>query len=231
MALADLHRIIIATALQAARSAGFRDVALGGGNALIVRAGSLRATHDVDLFCRKPADLPALAAVVIEALEAAGYSVERREDAEGWWADDEEEQDEDSGQLVELVVSTADGEAEAEVQIAYFDYTEDGLVPGLGPVLSRDDLAGWKTTTIANRAAVRDYVDYALLRRWYTMERLFELAAERDPGLTPADYADAAVRLDRLDDKDLDPYLAPGQDAADVRAAFAGWPRGTRRDA
>jgi hypothetical protein len=76
----------------------------------------------------------------------------------------------------------------------------------------------------------RDYVDYALLRKWYTKERLFELAAERDPGLVPADYADAAVHLDRLDDRDLAPYLAPGQDAAAVRAAFADWSRDTRRD-
>jgi hypothetical protein len=225
--VADFHRIIISTALEAARAAGFRDVALGGGNALIVRAGSSRRTQDVDLFCRKAADLPAIATVIVEAIEASGYRVERREDEQAWW------EDEEAG-IVELIVSAPGGsleaEVQAEVQIAYFYYAEDEVVPGLGPVLSLDDLGGWKTTTIASRMAERDFVDYALLRKWYTKERLFELAAERDPGLGPADYADAAVHLDRVKDSDLDPYLAPGQDAAAVRAAFADWSRDTRRD-
>ena len=224
MPLADFHRIIISTALEAAQGAGFHDVALGGGNALIVRAGSLRRTQDVDLFCRKAADLPAIATVVIEAIEASGYRVERRDDRQGWW-------DEAEAEIVELIVSAPGGSVETEVQIAYFDDAEGDVVPGLGRVLSLDDLGGWKTTTVANRMAERDYVDYALLRRWYTKERLFELAAERDPGLGPADYADAAVRLDlQIKDRDLAPYLAPGQDAAAVRAAFADWSRDTRRD-
>ena len=83
MALAAFHRIIISTALQATQAAGFHDVALGGGNALIVRAGSLRATQDVDLFCRTACDLPAIAAVVVEAVKAVGYRVERRESQQG----------------------------------------------------------------------------------------------------------------------------------------------------
>ena len=223
MPLADFHRIIISTALKAARAAGFNGVALGGGNALIVRAGSPRRTQDVDLFCRKPAELPAIAAAVIDALEAVGYRVRRRKSKLGWW-------DEEEGQIVELIVSAAGG-SKAEVQIAYFYYAEDEDVPGLGPVLSLDDLGGWKTATVASRMAERDYVDYALLRRRFTKERLFELAAERDPGLGPADYAYAANYLDRqIADGDLTPYLAPGQDAAAVRVAFADWPRDTPQD-
>ena len=221
MPLADFHRIIISTGLRAARAAGFRDVALGGGNALIVRAGSQRVTYDVDFFCRNPSDLPAIAAVVIEAIEAAGYRVERREGPPGFWESDEE--------LVELTVS--DGAMEAEVQIAHFFYAEDGDVPGLGPVLSIEDIAGWKTTTVPNRMAERDFVDYALLHKSFTTKRLFELAAERDPGLTSDDYAYAASHLDRVKDRDLDPYLAPGQSAAEVRAAFADWPRTAGEDA
>ena len=88
----------------------------------------------------------------------------------GWWEDDE-------GETVELIVSAPDGTLEAEVQIAYFYYAEDEVVPGLGPVLSLYDIGGWKTTTVANRMGERDYVDYALLRRWYSRQRLFDLAA------------------------------------------------------
>lgn len=222
MPLADFHRVIISTALQAARAAGFRDVALGGGNALIVRAGSQRVTYDVDFFCRKPSDLPAITVVIIEAIEAAGYRVERRRHSQPAWWDDE-------GELVELTVF--DGAMEAEVQIAHFFYAEDGDVPGLGPVLSIEDIAGWKTTTVPNRMAERDFVDYALLHELFTTERLFELAAERDPGLTSEDYAYAARHLDRVRDGDLAPYLPPGQSAADVRAAFADWPRDDSGDA
>jgi hypothetical protein len=239
--LEDFHRVIISTALRAARAAGFTDVALGGGNALIVRARSTRPTRDVDLFCRKPSELAATAAVIIEALESAGYQVARRESEANWWDEEEAE-----GQLVELVVS-APGGREAEVQIAHFFYAEDAVVPDLGAVLTLPDLGGWKTTTVPNRMEPRDYVDYALLRKVFAedprlfgpaaerhpglapwacaRERLFELAAERDPGLTPEDYADAVANLKRLKDADLAPFLAPGQDAAEVRAAFADWPR------
>jgi hypothetical protein len=166
------------------------------------------------------AELPALAAVIVEALETDGYGVRRRDDGLGWW--------DDEGQIVELIVSAAGGSVKAEVQIAYFYYAEDDDVPGLGPVLSMDDLGGWKTTTVANRTAERDYVDYARLRSRYTKERPFRAGRRARPGPGPADYAYAAVHLDqRIKDRDLAPYLAAGQDTAAVRAAFADWSRDT----
>lgn len=75
-------------------------------------------------------------------------------------------------------------------------------------------------------------MDVASLGERYTTAELLSLAAERDPGLGVADYADAAVRLDRMPDSRLQPYLdlAAGQDAAWVRRAFADWPRDTTRD-
>lgn len=226
MPLADFHRIIISTGLAAAAAAGHRDVALGGGNALIVRAGSPRTTQDVDLFCRNAAALPEIADVIVKAIEAAGYRAEQRDEMPGGWWDDDGDAD---PEMVELVVSDPATGAQTELQLAYFYYASDEDVPGLGPVLSLDDLAGWKTTTVANRMGHRDYVDYALLRTLYTRERLFELAGERDPGLTMADYADAAVYLDEMADEDLAPYLN-GQAPSAVRDAFADWPRDTRRD-
>lgn len=219
MPIADFHRDIIKLALAAVRRKGISDVALGGGNALIARADSLRPTRDVDFCCRDPASVGPAALEIAEAARAAGYQVVQRDDEDRWW-------DEAEGEMVELVVSTpGDKPAEVEVQVAYFLYTEDSDLDDLGPVLSLDDLAGLKTTCLGNRREDRDYVDYMVLRRKYSTERLFELAAERDPGLTAEDYADAARYLDELDDADLAPYLAPGQDAAEVRAAFNDWPR------
>lgn len=139
--LADFHRVIISTALQAARAAGFTDIALGGGNALIVCRGSTRPTRDVDFFCRKPSGLPAIAAVIIEAFQAAGYQVAPCESETNSWDEEAAE-----GELVELTVSAPDGEA--EVQIAHFFYAEDADVPGLGAVLSLPDLGGRKTTVV-----------------------------------------------------------------------------------
>jgi hypothetical protein len=223
--IADLHRDIIKLALDAVRRKGISGVALGGGNALIARADSLRPTRDVDFCCQDPASVGPAALQMAEAIEAAGYRVAQRDDEDKWWEDPE-------GEMVELIVSTPDDQpTEVEVQVAHFLYTEDSDLEDLGPVLSLDDLGGFKTTCLGNRRMVRDYVDYMVLRRRYSTERLFELAAERDPGLTVEDYADAALYLDgELKDADLAPYLAPGQDAAEVRAAFEDWPRDISRD-
>ena len=225
MPIADLHREIIRLALAAVGRKGLKGVALGGGNALIARADSPRATRDVDFCCNNPDTVGPAALEIAEAIKAAGYRVVPRDDDEDrWWEEAE-------GELVEFVVSApGDKPAQVEVQIAYFGYEKDSELDGLGPVLALDDLAGLKVTCLGNRHEERDLVDYVLLRQMYTQERLFELGAGRDPGLTAEDYADTADWLDSLDDADLAEYLAPGQDAAQVRAAFADWPRSTRQD-
>jgi hypothetical protein len=48
---------------------------------------------------------------------------------------------------------------------------------------------------------------------------------ERDPGLPMFAFAEAARRLDRMEDSRLAPYLDGDRDAGWVRAAFADWPR------
>jgi len=222
-----LHRVIIQAALAAVLRKGIDGVALGGGNALIARAGSHRATQDIDVFVKDPANVSAASTEIIEAIERAGYRVEREDDPLGGMWDDEEELH------VKLLVTVPGNQAaEVEVEVSHFEYDRDEDLPGLGRVLSLDDIGGFKTKAVAERMAPRDFVDYAVLRdQGYTAERLFELARQRDPGLGPADYADAARHLDRLADSRLAPYLAPhlGRDAAWVRRAFAGWSRDNRR--
>jgi hypothetical protein len=72
----------------------------------------------------------------------------------------------------------------------------------------------------------RDYCDIASLREaGYSTRRLIALARERDVGLEPGDFADAAAHLDELDDADLEAVLPPGRFATWVRAAFKDWPR------
>jgi len=80
---------------------------------------------------------------------------------------------------------------------------------------------------MANRQAVRDFVDVAaLLEKGYTRERLLELAFERDAGLTAEYFAEAMHHLDQLPDGRLELILrGTGRDLRWVRTQFADWPR------
>ena len=229
MAFEEMHRHVAAIAL---RAVGRKyEVALAGGNALMVHDIVNRRTEDVDLFVRKLGNVSAAAAEIEAALHAAGYAAART-DQEGGLADIWP----DAGdELAEWEVTAPDGEHTMQLQAAYFELLADPVtVPDLGPVLALDDLAGWKTVALANRMMARDYVDVAALLDKYTVGQLIGLARERDPGLADADFADAGLHLDRMRDSRLAVLLPggadatsgrPGQDVAWLRRQFADWPR------
>jgi len=231
MAFETLHRHVAAIAL---RAVGRKyEVALAGGNALMVHDIVDRRTEDVDLFVRRLGNVPAAAAEIETALHAAGYTAERIDQENGLgdiWPDA-------GGELAEWEITAPDGEHTVQLQAAYFELlAEPVTVPDIGPVLALDDLAGWKTVALASRMAARDYADVAALLKKYTVSQLIELARERDPGLEDADFADAGQRLDRMRDSRLAPQLTAGavigQDVAWLRAQFESWPReaAPRRD-
>src|SRR5712691_6535780 len=184
----ELHRCVASIALRAAGQK--YEVALAGGNALMVHQVVSRHTEDVDLFVRRLRNVAPAAAEIQAALLAAGYATERLDVAGAGglgdlWPEAGEE-------LAEWEVTAPDGEHTVQVQVAYFETLADPVtVPDLGPVLALDDLAGWKTVALANRMAARDYVDIAQLLKQYTVDQLVALAVERDPGLQEADFADA----------------------------------------
>jgi hypothetical protein len=223
LAFDDLHRHVARIALKAVGRK--YEVALAGGNALMVHEVVSRHTEDVDLFVRR-AELVAAAASEIEAaLQAAGYSTQRLDaGADGLgdlWPDMGEE-------LAEWEVTAPDGEHTVQLQAAYFEtLAEPVTIPDIGPVLALDDLAGWKTVALANRMMARDYVDVAALLKKYTVAQLIELALERDPGLQEADFADAGLHLDRMRDSRLTPLLSGlgGEDVTWLRTQFESWPR------
>lgn len=222
MAFDDLHRHVARIAL---RAVGRKyEVALAGGNALMVHQIVSRHTEDVDLFVRRLANVPAAADEIEAALQAAGYSAQRLGPAGGLadiWPEAGEE-------LAEWEVTAPDGEHTVQVQAAYFETLADPVtVPDIGPVLALDDLAGWKTVALANRMMARDYVDVAALLRRYSVGQLIALATERDPGLQDADFADAGAHLDRMRDSRLAPLLGglAGEDVGWLRRQFADWPR------
>ena len=224
MVFEDLHRHVARIALKAVGRK--YEVALAGGNALMVHEVVSRHTEDVDLFVRRMGNVPAAASEIEEALRACGYGTQRLDAAGAGglaeiWPEAGEE-------LAEWEVTAPDGEHTIQLQAAYFETLADPVtVPGLGPVLALDDLAGWKTVALASRMMARDYVDVAALLKHYTIEQLIRLALERDPGLQAADFADAGLHLDQIRDSRLTPFLSgPGeQDVAWLREQFASWPR------
>jgi hypothetical protein len=231
VAFEDLHRHVARIALKAVGRK--YEVALAGGNALMVHQVVSRHTEDVDLFVRRVGNVPAAASEIETALHAAGYSTRRIDGAAAdlgdLWPDIGEE-------LAEWEVTAPDGEHTVQLQAAYFETLADPVtVPDLGPVLALDDLAGWKTVALANRMMARDYVDVAALLKRYTVRQLTGLALARDPGLQEADFADAGLHLDRMRDSRLTPLLSGlnGEDVGWLRGQFARWPRDAapRRDA
>jgi len=224
MAFDDLHRHVARIALKAVGRK--YEVALAGGNALMVHEVVSRHTEDVDLFVRRAELVPAAASEIEAALQAAGYSTHRiglaaAGELEEFWPDMGEE-------MAEWEVTAPDGEHTMQLQAAYFETLADPVtVPDLGPVLALDDLAGWKTVALVNRMMARDYVDIAALLKKYTVEQLVALALERDPGLQDADFADAGLHLDRIKDSRLTPLLSGlgGEDVGWLRQQFAAWPR------
>jgi hypothetical protein len=57
-------------------------------------------------------------------------------------------------------------------------------------------------------------------------ENLLDLARQADPDIVDAEFADAMQRLDRLDDSVFTQlYGLTAEQVADVRTAFATWPR------
>lgn len=200
---------------------------LAGGNALIAHKVSARLTIDVDVFIAEMrGDWKDIEAAIEDGLARNGYSVQAVDKLgaiAGW---DGVAGDEEIG-LSEWIVRAPGDDEDVQVQVSNFDLLAAPVdMPGIGPVLALPDLAGWKAVSAAARRQARDLGDLAELCTQFTVKELLELARERDPGLEPADFADAGLYLDRVDDAVLTAALAgTGRTAAWVRQQLADWPR------
>jgi hypothetical protein len=213
--LNEFQEEVAKVALQAARRHGF---ALAGGNALAVHGIIVRPTEDIDLFTTHEGDLRTATGAVLAALVKAGFMVTAIEDELSGVFDDFDQD------MAELEVSR-DGEA-VRLQLVRFDRLHAPVMMDIGPVLHLDDILGSKVAALATRAEPRDYIDVAAALRSQDREHLLDLAHQADPGLTDAEFADAMVRLDRLDDSVFTQLygLSPDQ-VREIRAAFSTWPR------
>ena len=217
MPLNDLHRRVATVALRVATRYGF---ALGGGNALIAHGLINRPTQDVDLFTDNEAGVEAAAGSVEAALREAGFEAEREEGIAGW-ADVLEGVGEG---LAEWTVTAADGQR-MMLQMAYFERAAQPVTMDVGPVLNLADVVGGKVCALASRAEPRDYIDTAAALTVYSAQQAIGLARRLDPGLDDRDFADAGRRLDRWGDSVFAPFGLGPADVAELRAAFAAWPR------
>jgi Nucleotidyl transferase AbiEii toxin, Type IV TA system len=216
MPLDGLQREVAAIALRAAARHGF---ALAGGNALIAHGIIDRPTDDVDLFSDQEAGVAAAAQAVEDALREAGFQADRRDMTGGL-----EELFEGMGEgLAEWIITAPDGE-QTMLQMAYFDRSHGPVTMDVGPVLDLEDLAGWKTIALLNRAEPRDYADLAAAMEHYTIDQLMSFATRLDPGLDRRDFAEARRHLDRMPERLFARYGLRPEDVARLRERFAEWP-------
>jgi Nucleotidyl transferase AbiEii toxin, Type IV TA system len=198
---------------------------LGGGNALIAHQLSNRATMDVDVaISGLRGDWRTIEAAIEDGLAGSGYAVDRVDKTAGldvFAADGEE-----LGLSEWEVQAPGSGEVD-QIQVSNFDLMSAPVImPGIGPVLALDDVAGWKTIAFANRRLARDAYDMAELLTRFTARQLIALALERDPGLEAADFADAGRYVDRARDDALASVLdGTGRDVAWLRRQLEDWPR------
>jgi hypothetical protein len=163
--------------------------ALAGGAALIARGDVRRQTRDLDFFGLSGDAVDRLAPAVRRALGAAGLVVGHAQANPGF---------------VRFIVS--DGDERTELDLAA-DARLFPAEPGrLAPTLTGEELAVDKVLAVFGRAEARDFADLMALEPRYGLDRLCELAAEKDLGFDPAVFAEMLGRFGRLrrDEFELD---------------------------
>jgi Nucleotidyl transferase AbiEii toxin, Type IV TA system len=164
--------------------------ALAGGAALIARGDVRRQTRDLDFFGLTPADVDRLVPAVDRALQEAGLVVRHVQVSAGF---------------ARLIVESRDDSTELDLGADARLFPAEPAHPA--PTLSGEELAVDKVLAVFGRAEARDFVDLAAVEARYGLDRLFELAAQKDHGFTPEMFAEMAGRFTRLrpDEFGLDP--------------------------
>jgi hypothetical protein len=163
--------------------------ALAGGAALIARGDVQRQTRDLDFFGLTGDAVDRLIPAVHRALSAAGLIVGQAQVNPGF---------------ARLIVSDGDERTELDLAADARLFPAD---PGrLAPTLTGEELAVDKVLALFGRAEARDFVDLMAIEPRYGLDRLCELAAQKDRGFEPALLGEMLGRFDRLrrDEFELD---------------------------
>lgn len=164
--------------LQLAQAEEF---ALAGGAALVVRGDVDRRTRDLDFFGPSALAVDELLPAEEQALLSDGLQVERIIDHPGF---------------ARLLVSDATDQTEVDLG------TDARLLPveeRLGiRLLSSEELAVDKLLALFGRAEARDFVDLLAVADRYGLDRLLDLASEKERRFDAAVFAEMLTRIDRL---------------------------------
>jgi Nucleotidyl transferase AbiEii toxin, Type IV TA system len=176
--LSPLQEQVAAIIASLAEAEGF---ALAGGAALIARGEVERQTRDLDFFGLSPDAVDRLVPAVDRALHDAGLVVRQVQENHGF---------------ARLIVESGDDRTELDPGADARLFPAEPGRPA--PTLSGEELAVDKVLAVFGRAEARDFVDLAAIEERYGLDRLFELAAEKDRGFTPEMFAVMAGRFSRL---------------------------------
>lgn len=141
--------------------------ALAGGAALVVTRIVDRATRDLDFFGPSADDVDRLVPAVESALVAAGLTVRRERTSHGF-----------------ARLTVVAGNDATELDLAADARIRPVHTGTLGPMLSAEELGADKLLALFDRAQARDFVDVAALVDRFGLERLCELASEKDAGFS-----------------------------------------------
>lgn len=176
--LTPLQKQVAAIVASLAEAEGF---ALAGGAALIARGEVQRQTRDLDFFGLTPAAVDRLVPAVDRALQNAGLVVRHVQENPGF---------------ARLIVESEDDRTELDLAADARLFPAEPGEPA--PMLSGQELAVDKVLAVFGRAEARDFLDLAAVEARYSLDRLFELAAEKDRGFTPEMFAEMAGQFSRL---------------------------------
>ena len=176
--LTPLQEHVASIVAGLAEAEGF---ALAGGAALIARGEIQRETRDLDFFGLAPDDVDRLVPAVDRALQEAGLVVRHVQMSPGF---------------ARLIVESGDDSTELDLGADARLFPVEPRRPA--PTLSGEELAVDKVLAVFGRAEARDFVDLAAVEARYGLDRLFELAAEKDHGFAREMFAEMAGRFSRL---------------------------------
>ncbi len=157
------------------------DFALAGGGALIVRGDIQRQTRDLDFFGLTANAVDELVPAADRALEAAGFTVRHIQESHGF---------------ARLIVESGKDRTELDLGT---DARLFPIEPGSpAPLLSGEELAVDKVLAVFGRAEARDFADLMAIEPRYGLDRLCQLAAEKDRGFLLGVFADMLSQFGRL---------------------------------
>jgi hypothetical protein len=146
-----------------------------------------RQTRDLDFFGLTGDAVDRLVPAVDRALLTTGFVVQHVQENPGF---------------ARLVIESRDDRTQLDLAADARLFPAEPGSPA--PTLSGEELAVDKVLALFDRAEARDFVDLMAVEPRYGLDRLCELAAEKDRGFTPRVFTDMLAKFGRLRREELD---------------------------